>query len=147
MNHTMTTNRTTLRLLIGAAALLLSACHTLPTYQPVAGDPTVSFVGMGKPSFCTKAGRFQLDVTEADGYRTARVPAGQRISMWSYMSFQGYQVITTCMPTLAFTPQTGSAYIVNAGLNNGKCFIEVVREDKSRDTGVALETSAGRPEC
>jgi len=130
-----------------AAALLLGACSILPTYEPKAADATISFVGIGRPSFCSRAGRFSLDVIEADGYRTAKVPVGERISVWNYMSFDGYNVISTCMPMLAFTPAAGKSYILNAGLADGKCFIELVREDKSRDTGVALEPSMAQPGC
>ncbi len=144
---TTTTTKHCTSLLSLLAALVLSACGTLPVYQPAAGDPTITFVGMGRPGFCSSAGRFQLDVIVANGFSTAKVPANQRISIWSGMSFQGYNVITSCAPKLAFTPRSGSAYIVNAGLDSGQCFIELVREDKSRPAGVALEMSTGRPGC
>ena len=144
---TTTKNQCPARVLSLVAALLLSACATLPVYQPAAADPTVSFVGMGKPSFCSSAGKFQLEVTEANGYSTAKVPANERISIWSSMAFQGYNVTSSCSPAVAFTPRTGSAYIVNAGLSSGQCFIELVREDKSRPAGVTLEQSTGRPGC
>jgi len=130
-----------------AAALLLGACSTLPTYEPKAADATISFVGMGRPSFCSRAGQFDLDVIEADGYRTAKVPTGSRITIWNFMSFDGYNVVSSCSPTLAFTPVSGKSYILNAGLADGKCFIELVREDKSRPTGVALEPSLAQPGC
>lgn len=135
------------RLLCAAAALLLSACHSLPVYEPTASDASIAFIGMGRPAFCTASGRYGLDVVAADGYRSAKVPAGQRLTLWTGMTFDGYQVISRCSPALAFTPAAGGSYIVNAGLSSGQCFIELVREDKSRDTGVALEASVGKPEC
>lgn len=144
---TMITKPLRARLLCASAAVLLAACNSLPVYQPTAGDATISFVGMGRPAFCSKGTSYQLDVVEADGYRTAKVPVGARVTLWSGMSFQGYQVISSCAPVLAFTPVSGGSYIVNAGLDSGKCFIELVREDKSRDTGVALEMSMTRPGC
>ena len=135
------------RLAGAAAALTLSACNVLPIYQPAPSDARITFVGLGQPGFCSAAGRFKLDVTEENGVRSALVPAGQRLTLWSYMNFQGYQAMSTCHPALSFTPASRTAYVANAGLVNGKCFIELVRDDARTATGLAIEPTAGAPTC
>ena len=134
-------------LLCAIAVLSLSACNSLPYYHPGAGDATVTYVGLGTPSICTKGVSYRLDLTHKDGYSTAKVPAGERITVWNSMAFANALVVSRCAPKLAFTPAAGTNYIVNAGVSYGECFIEVVREDRNRDTGVAVEPSTAPPEC
>jgi len=130
-----------------AIALVLAGCSTMPTYEPQAADVSVQLVGMGQPGICVGGNNYRLDVAENEGIRTVRVPTGNRVMLWSTMAFQGYNVISRCEPALAFVPSAGNTYVANAGLADGKCFIELVREDKQRETGVAPEPTLQRPKC
>lgn len=148
MKHTITNwPGNVARLLAVMGPLLLAACNALPRYEPGLEDVSVQLVGLGTPSMCTKGVSYSLPVLETDGLRTTKVPTGQPVVFWSSMVFDGYQVNSRCAPAVPFTPAAGQRYLVNAGLADGKCFIEVVREDLARDTGVAPEPTIGRGSC
>jgi hypothetical protein len=128
------------------AATLVTACGVVP-YQPTPQDVLVpvKLVGMGSPRMC-RDGKFYSLTTDAAG-DTVRVPAGQRITFGTYMYFDGYNVSYSCLPQLSFVPEAGRSYVSNSGLRDQRCFVELVREDVSRDTGVAPELSLGAPYC
>jgi len=132
-----------------AGLLSMAACHSLPTYQPAPNEAvtTAKFIGMGQPYMCRGGIRYKLDVLMRDGFRTALLPTEQRISVWSAMSYVGYNIVSTCAPSIGFVPRAGTGVIVNSGLASGQCFIEVVRDDPSQATGVATEPTAGAPAC
>ncbi|MES2323110.1 MAG: hypothetical protein V4633_12670 [Pseudomonadota bacterium] len=130
-----------------AATLALTGCSTMPIYEAKPADVRIQLLGMGKPGMCVGGTHYQLPVTEEKGIRTVRVPTGNRVMLWSTMVFQGYNVMSSCQPLLAFVPAAGHSYVSNAGLTDGKCFIELVREDSLRATGVAPEPTLQRPKC
>jgi hypothetical protein len=136
--------------LIAACCLLSTAgCNTLPTYVPAPAEKTVTakLLGYGKPFMCKQGQKYSLDVNEAGGYQTTQLPVGNRLTLWRYMSYQGYQVISSCTPMLSLVPKEGVGIVISSGLADGKCFIEAVREDLTRETGVALEPTIGGPAC
>lgn len=132
-----------------AALLALGGCNTLPAYAPAPAEKlaTVRFLGSGVPYMCVNGARYKLTVAETDGDFTTRIPAGKRVMLWRYLSYAGYQVTSSCSAALSVVAAEGSTIIVNSGLDAGKCFIEAVREDKSRETGVRIEPSVGAPTC
>lgn len=129
--------------------LAMSGCTTLPTYAPAAAEKTVpvQLLGYGAPYMCVGGTKYKLDYKESAGAFTTQIPVGSRVTLWRYMSYAGYQVTSSCTPMLSLIPQEGVGLIINSGLANGRCFIEAVREDRTRDTGVALEPSVGAPAC
>ncbi len=135
---------------IAACALLSLAGCGLPTYVPQSGEPlaTAKLYGFGKPFMCKDGQRYQLDVKEApNGDSSVALPVGKRITVWRYISTQGYQVITSCNPSISLIPQQGVTTAIHSGLGKNGCFIEAVREDLQSDTGVALDTSLNYPTC
>lgn len=130
-------------------ALPLAACSVLPTYTPAGDKPsiTVKVLGMGKPQVCVGNQLHSVNVTHVDGYPTFKVAAGERITLRTFMHYQGYNVSSHCHPAISVVPKAGSTLLLNSGLDGNACFIEAVREDNSVETGVSLETSLGAPQC
>jgi hypothetical protein len=137
------------RLGAAAAACLLCACAApLPTYQPQPSDVHVSVIGTQRLSMCVKQQSYSLATRDdGNGKRSISVPAGARVMLSNYMSYQGYNVISSCHPSLSFKPLAGTSYFLHSGLSAGQCFIELVRADNSSATGVAPEPSVGEPAC
>lgn len=136
------------RLAAVTAVVFMTACAGLQPHPPAASDVTVHFVGLGGSSaFCTPEGRFSTQEFQDNGFRAIKLPAGKRITLSRHMSFAGYNVISNCAPAVGFTPMEGKHYVVNAGLVDGKCFIEMVREDANVETGVVFDTTVERPTC
>jgi hypothetical protein len=103
------------------------------------------FVGIGKLQMCKEGKLYSLDVDSATN--TAMVPAGQRITVGSFMYFSEYMYNYSCRPVTSFIPDASRAYVSNAGVADRRCFIELVRQDSSRDTGVMLEPTIGPGSC
>ncbi len=136
---------------IASACLLLSlvACNSLPVYTPAPGDKTVAvrFVGFGKPSVCFDGKGYQLDLVRDKGQFLAQLPVDKRVMIYSYQSYQGYQVISSCHASLSLIPKAGKPLVVNSGLDAGKCYLEAVLEDSNSPTGLSLDPSVGPPRC
>jgi hypothetical protein len=129
------------------AAAVLPACM-LPVHPSAPNDVTVRSVGLvGHTRMCTSGVDYRVPEQLEDGFRSSRLPAGKQLTVSRVMSFQGYNVTSTCTPALAFTPAEGKQYVINAGLVDGKCFIELVREDANTESGVAFEDSLAQPSC
>lgn len=141
----------TLRATIACGVVLLSACGTpVAVYVPAADTPTtrVTLMGGGIPFMCLSGEHYRFDAQPGpEGTSFLQVPVGQRLTLRSVMSYHGYNVVSTCRPALSLIPKQGQPLIVNSGLEKSGCFIEAVREDNSRETGVAIEPSLGRPQC
>lgn len=137
------------RLAAAGGLLVLGGC-ALPTYVPQQGETlaTAKLYGFGDPFMCRDGKSYRLEVSKgADGGDVVQLPVDKRVAIWRYMSVQGYQVITSCHPTLSLVPRQGVTLAIHSGLAKQGCFIEAVREDAGTDSGVALETSIGRPAC
>ncbi|MFL6659465.1 MAG: hypothetical protein ACJ8GW_15410 [Massilia sp.] len=127
------------------AALLLGGCASpLPYYESTPTDATVTVIGMGRPAMCTGGAGYRFNLQWKDQSTSIKVPVGQRVQLSSYIYIQGYNVTSSCNPTLSFIAAPGKSYILNAGLANGQCFSELVQEKADSPTGVAPEpTLAG----
>jgi len=137
------------RLAAACSLLILGGC-ALPTYVPQQGETltTAKLYGFGKPFMCKDGKSYQLEVGKgADGGDVVQLPVDKRVAIWRHLSEQGYQVITSCNPTLSLVPRQGVTLAIHSGLAKQGCFIEAVREDASAASGVAFETSVGRPAC
>ncbi len=131
--------RRLLALLSPLLPLLLSACSILPTYQPGNGEAmvTVRALGPGAYSMCKNGVRYQLPFErDSAGHDFLRVPVGERIGLSAFLFYSGYQRNISCSVGLSFIPQAGETYIANEGYRAAQCFIELVRQDDTRETGV-----------
>lgn len=138
-----------LKLLALLPLLAMTGCTVFPIYQPAANEVTtpLKVSGWGIITFrlCTQLDkdRRQLDIDPKT--LTTRIPVGQCLMVNAYRSASGYQVVHYCNAKLAFDPLPGTTYVVNSGMvDQGKCFIELVKEDLSTDTGLVLEPSVRR---
>ena len=129
--------------------LVVTGCTVFPIYQPTATEVTtpLKVSGWGIITFrsCTELDkdRRQLDIDPKT--LTTRIPAGKCLMVNAYRSAAGYQVTHYCNARLAFDPEPNTTYVLNSGMvDQGKCFIEIVKEDLSTDTGVVLEPSVRR---
>ncbi|WP_398497543.1 hypothetical protein [Variovorax sp.] len=144
---------TRIALLPLAVSLALSGCTAFPVYQPAANEPTVplkvSGWGIITFKYCvieSDKSRQQLSID--DKTLTTSVPAGKPIMLNAYRASSGYQVVHYCNARLNFTPKAGNTYVLNSGMvGEGKCFVELVREDLSTDTGLVPEPSVEPGSC
>lgn len=130
-----------------AAVLFLQACVT--TYVPLPGEKmaTVRTVGFGTTQMC-KDGKMYWPPQAAGDSKAVSVPAGQRLTVGAHLVSDGYQVIHYCRPFLSFVPVEGRSYVLNSALTGeGRCFVELVRDDADSRTGVAVESSVAGAAC
>lgn len=135
--------------LAGAAigAALLQGCVTTYVARPDEPMVTVRAVGFGRPQLC-KDGKYYWAPEVKNVEHAIAVPAGQRITVGAHLVSDGYQVIHYCRPFLSFEPRVGQTYVMNSALSgDGRCGVELVREDLSSSTGLAVEPSVSRPTC
>lgn len=138
-----------IRQLLGAGAVLslVVGCGVMP-YQPAPNEVLVpiKYVGSGQPLMCKEGKTYSL--TPVGNTNVVQVPVGGRVGLGASLRSDGYNVIHTCHPWLGFVPEANRSYVANAGLfSTGRCFVELVREDTSKDTGVSVEPSVGPPGC
>lgn len=134
------------KFLLAAVAFALTGCAFNPPYQFAADEKKASLklYGMGTTSMC-RAGKF-YNLAPAEN-NTVSIPVGERVSLGTYMYFDSYPVTYSCHPFLSFLPKAGESYVLDNMVRNGKCFVELAREDKTKATGVVLETSVGPRDC
>lgn len=135
--------------LMGAAigAALLQGCVTTYVARPDESMVVVRAVGFGRPQMC-KDGKYYWAPEAKNIENGISVPAGQRLTIGAHMTSDGYQVIHYCRPFLSFEPKIGHSYILNSALSGeGRCGVELVREDLSSKTGVSIESSVSAPMC
>ena len=135
----------------GLGCLILCAAlqGCVATYAPALGEPTaqVRVVGWGRTQIC-RAGELNWVPTTEGSKDMVTVPAGRRLTIGSHLSDAGYQVIHYCRPFMSFVPDAGKTYVLNSALEGqGRCVVELVREEPSRDNGLSVETSVGPPDC
>lgn len=132
---------------VGALIGMLQGC--VATFTPAATDVmvTVKSVGFGTPQIC-KDGQMYWAPLAKDVPNAVSVPAGARLTIGAHIVSDGYQVVHYCRPFLSFVPTAGNIYLMNSALSGeGRCGIELVREDMLKGAGVALEPSVGRASC
>jgi len=135
---------------LASAALctvILQGCVTTYVARPDEPMVTVRAVGNGRPQLC-KDGKYYWAAEAKDVKDGISVPAGHRITVGAHLVSDGYQVIHFCRPFLSFEPMAGRTYVMNSALHgDGRCTVELVREDSSSKTGLAIESSVSRPTC
>lgn len=138
-----------LALLLLCSVLLMTGCTAFPIYRPTAKEVTtpLKVSGWGIITFrsCTELDKDRRQLEIDPKTLTTQIPAGKCLMVNAYRSASGYQVTHYCNARLAFDPQPGTTYVLNSGMvDQGKCFIELVKEELSTDTGVVLEPSVRR---
>ncbi len=134
----------------GALALLvavLPGCVT--TYVPPPGEPVATLVstGFGELRMC-RDGKLYTPPKNKMLENTFSIPATGRLTLGAHLVSSGYQYVVVCNPYTSFKPEPGQTYFVNSTLTgNGRCGIEIVREDATKPTGLALDTTIGIPVC
>jgi hypothetical protein len=138
-------------LFVSSLLILLTACNSLPVYKP---DPDekmvpVRVLGPGNFSICQSGVRYSIPSAINEQEKTAyiSVPAGQKIGLMAFMTQDGYQHFYHCSAGVSFIPKEGQAYVSNTGSRNNQCFIELVAEDNSKETGVKIEPSVSPYFC
>lgn len=137
------------RLLALLPLLAVIGCTVFPVYQPGPNEVTtpLKVSGWGVITFrlCTELEKERRQLSVDSKTLTTRIPTGKCLMVNAYRSASGYQVVHYCNARLAFDPVPGTTYVLNSGMvDQGKCFIELVKEDLSTDTGLALEPSVRR---
>lgn len=131
-------------LLIGFISL--SACTPIYKFQTSEPKAKILAMGFGDVTFC-KDGSIYTPPALALNRKIKFIPAEERITVIKNLSFSGYNVTHYCNPRLSFIPKSGETYIINADLNGNQCFIEVVKSNGEKETGVDIETTVDKPNC
>ncbi|CAN7338980.1 hypothetical protein LJR118_004361 [Acidovorax sp. LjRoot118] len=132
---------------IAAVAAILQGCVT--TYVPQPDEPmvTVRTVGFGRPQLC-KDGKYYFAPPAKGIDNAVSIPAASRVTVGAHLVSDGYQVVHYCRPFLSFEPKLGQMYFMNSALSgDGRCGVELVREDRASKTGLAVEPSVAQPVC
>jgi len=134
---------TTVRFL--AAAILFSGCLMPYKFNP--GEPTARIKSLHNdaPAICVNDMRYAL--TKAPRQDYFLVPAGRRLTISSYASFDSYPITYTCYPSLSFDPIEGQTYLLDLNVINRICVIEVVVENPASKRGLDPVLSTGAPDC
>lgn len=134
-----------------AVLLALTACGTpMPKYVPAANEPTAVIKLVGEQqgvNICRDGTLMHVSTIKTGETRTVIVPADKRITLWSYLMFQGYNTTVRCAAALSLVASSDAALILNTDIRANGCYVEAVREDASRPSGLAPEPSVGRPLC
>lgn len=132
--------------IVALVSLLLSGCVGLQPY-PFKQGQSVALVDVGHvPAawMCTDEGRYSL---VPDKQKLAIVPAGKRISVFSFVYIQGYQMNWTCAPGISFTPAAGTRYYGNVEIANQACRMEVYKGGADNRVGLDIDTTIGPGYC
>lgn len=129
------------------AAVWLTGCVSLPEYRPTpsAQLARLNLKGKGEKLICLDGQRHRL-VNDGSGY--ADIPAGRRVSLEVYYSFQQVYSVTTCQARSSIVPVPGQKYYVDFEIDAERCYALVFKEDASKRTGLVMEpTLTGAPVC
>lgn len=141
-----------MRRVVGSALLALAAavggCVGLPPYVPGPGvqtsqlqlSPNIAKESLG---MCTAAGSYSLVPKDGKVY----VPDDSRVVIWYAFVASGYREISTCAPSIGFTPHHDAAYYADFEVRSQHCGLLVYRQDPQSRTGLALEPTIGRGIC
>lgn len=84
----------------------------------------------------------------ADGKNEVLVPAGKRISIGYRMHVKDFSSWNfSCAPQVSFLPKAGKTYVAHFEIYDSNCYMELLKEDNSQPTGVALEMSLEKSRC
>ena len=133
------------KFLLVLGLVLVTGCASNPPYPFTKEEKKAYLKGVNNVAMC-KDGSFYT-VTTPEGAKAAPIPAGGRVSLGTYMSYSGYNVTYSCYPFLSFNPHESETYLINTFVRENKCYIELVREDQTKETGVAFEPSLGPRDC
>lgn len=133
-------------LLSAALVLSLSACSLAP-YKPAPGEPTavINVKNVPGPSICTDKGRRYSLVPDRNN--EAKIPANERLTLYSFVYIAGYNVSWSCMPGIGFTPEAGKAYYGTVESENQRCRYELYRAGADNRIGLDFEPTIAPPHC
>ena len=129
--------------LLALALLAGAACAApKPPYTFAEGEAKARvFLATGTTVSMMKDKNVYAVEVEKDS-RYALVPASAPIALGRFLWFHGYNVSYHCYPMVLFRPAPDASYVVDVGVLGDRCVFELVREDPTTRTGLALEPSA-----
>lgn len=131
--------------LIVVSAMALSGC--IPLYQPAPGATTtrINLSNVPLPKVC-ESGVWRRVSVDSDGY--GLIPAEQLVTLVGETSYEGYNVIYRCNPSLTFFPRKDISYFGNLEERNQTCYLNVFQEGAQSPTGLAHESTVrSSPGC
>ena len=133
---------------VAVSCLLMSAgCQT--AYIPPAGEKMVTARLDGASEgmqMCTANGRYNLNIKEEKGVFTIQIPVGQRVTLINSMFGGSYPYRWACYAKLSLTAEEGKDIMLISGSNVKGCYIQAMRLNRARATGVP-DPTAGPPSC
>jgi hypothetical protein len=127
------------------ALLLVAGCAT-DSYKISKNESSAKIKTSKHITMCKKNNYYSLSPTSDN--QAYEIPANERISIGSITNYTDYSGLNlSCFPLLSFIPKEGEMYIMDTYISGNKCYIELVREDKTKETGVVVEASIGADNC
>ena len=103
-------------------------------------------MGFGTITFCKNNKAYSLP-SDPKNKEVKYIPSGERITIKKSLSFQGYNVTYSCHPELSFVPASNETYIVNADLQGSQCYIELLKLNEEKETGVDIDFTTSSSNC
>jgi hypothetical protein len=132
--------------LLVLVSVFASACATqAPPYQFSPEESTANILRGGMADLCLNGKMYTLSAAADDG--SVKIPSGKRVSLANFMRFDSGNFIYTCKPAISFLPKSNATYYLHNYIRDNKCYMEVVKDDKSTEIGLAFEPSIGPRDC
>jgi hypothetical protein len=98
------------------------------------------------PSICEKGEYYKLPI--AQDKQAFEMPANSRVTLGVILSHSDLTGMTaSCFPHISFIPKSGATYLMEAFIKGNLCYLDLVREDKTKEAGVIVEPSIGGDYC
>jgi hypothetical protein len=135
------------KVLMVLSVSLLAGCaaHDPYMFSKDEKQASLKLLSAGGVSMCKTGKLYKLAMP--DGAQAAPIPVGGRVDFVSSMFFGDGHYSYTCFPAISFVPKESETYVLHGLVRNGRCFLEIVREDQSKETGLAFEPSIGPRTC
>lgn len=133
----------TLGVLCGMA--LMTACSSLPRYQPPPAGPDVAMVDLSRinaNAICTGGELYDIGPVEDN---MLPVPTDSRVALYGWVYISDYYASYSCMPGISFQPEPGVTYLMNLELESKSCRAEVYRTGADNRVGLDVVPSVGPP--
>lgn len=130
--------------LLASFLALLPACESI--YPIADGQAKARMKTSYYPSICEQGEYYKLPA--AKDKQAFEIPANSRVTFAVILSQTDLGGMTTsCFPHISFIPKSGATYFMEAFIKGNLCYLDLVREDKTKEAGVVVEPSIGGDHC
>jgi len=134
------------RLLVLCISILTASCATPLKKEEFGSNQPVAYLKTSNALHLCRGDEWMALATTAD--RSANLlSVGERVNIGSTWKVNTGTWVFTCAAAVSFIPEVNQTYYVSHFTRGAHCYLEVVREDRSTLTGVAVESSSRPGYC